>query len=833
MGIILKYLLRNIAEKKFRTIIAVLSIAISAALLFASTSVTDTVVKMFTDNAKRYTGSADVVVRGDELSPSPFFLTKDVQSSRIDYQIPALEAVGQYEDVKNDDNILFKTIGMSVDDMQKMNPFALAQEGALQPFDGRKAIISQSRADKLGLALGDKLPLLFDGKREEFTIAGLAASTGIFNEFGTDAFVLVPPASLRGMYGLQDGEVNAAYIKARAGEDVQKLIADLGADYDGYKVREAISLEDIQGQVGTISSLFLMLTLIITMMSVFIIYSSFKVITVERINVMGVFRSIGATKRTTGMILMAESLLYGIVGGLVGCGLGIGILYGMSAIANSSIVKGAGVAIEFSPLQLAAAFALAVVLSLLSSLLPIMKASKVPLKEIIIGKFENVQPRRKSPLLKVFGVLLLPLGVVIPMFAPVEYAVPLDLMSLVLLVIGILTLVPVITPVFGALFEKLTKPFFGNEGILAAKNLRGNKSVTNNISLLGVAIAILLMINTVISGIVSDLTDFYTRTVKFDIMTTAQNMDAEFERKLQGIDGVAETYAVYAASNIEVVGKPVEIGLIEGADAAKYNAYWDIYMYEDSAKLVQELGDGRNILLNKTYEDKLGVRKGDIIKLKMKAGEVEYKVTGFLNTRMNESRYAVVAPQYLKEDMQLNLFSSIYVKTSKEPKDVAKDIRVTLKEQTPLANPMKEIGDNDIANNSQLFLILQAFLVLAIAVGVLSIMNNLLISFMERKRSLAMFRSVGMSRKQMVKMIFVEALTSGTVGGLVGLVGGVAMASIMPYVVDALGKHIIVEYSPWVLLGSFAAGVLVTLAASISPALKSSKLNIIESVRMD
>ncbi len=50
-------------------------------------------------------------------------------------------------------------------------------------------------------------------------------------------------------------------------------------------------------------------------------------------------------------------------------------------------------------------------------------------------------------------------------------------------------------------------------------------------------------------------------------------------------------------------------------------------------------------------------------------------------------------------------------------------------------------------------------------IGIFGVLNNFLISFMERKRYLAIYRSVGMSREQIVKMVFIEGLSGGIIGG--------------------------------------------------------------------
>lgn len=96
-----------------------------------------------------------------------------------------------------------------------------------------------------------------------------------------------------------------------------------------------------------------------------------------------------------------------------------------------------------------------------------------------------------------------------------------------------------------------------------------------------------------------------------------------------------------------------------------------------------------------------------------------------------------------------------------------------------------------------------------------------------------MFRSVGMSRKQIVSMIFIESLTGGLIGGVVGAIGGILMVSIVPYVMKAIDMSIPIHYSPGSVFTGIIAGTIITLVASISPAIKSSKLNIIEAVKYE
>ncbi|MCU6195174.1 FtsX-like permease family protein, partial [Enterobacter sichuanensis] len=75
-------------------------------------------------------------------------------------------------------------------------------------------------------------------------------------------------------------------------------------------------------------------------LSIFIIYSSYKVITLERLPFIGTFRSIGANEKTVTRILMLESILYGSIGGLIAIPIGVVVLNLMLHGLGNSLEQG-------------------------------------------------------------------------------------------------------------------------------------------------------------------------------------------------------------------------------------------------------------------------------------------------------------------------------------------------------------------------------------------------------------------------------------------------------------------------------------------------------------
>ena len=183
--------------------------------------------------------------------------------------------------------------------------------------------------------------------------------------------------------------------------------------------------------------------------------------------------------------------------------------------------------------------------------------------------------------------------------------------------------------------------------------------------------------------------------------------------------------------------------------------------------------------------------------------------------------------------MQLRYYSDILVKTSKTPEEVKKSIADSFRNQNTYITTIAEMKERNDEANASLFGVFRIFSIMAMVIGVFGVLNNFAISFLERRRSLAMYRSLGMSKPQIIKMIFIEALSGGLTGGAVGVLSGVLNISIIPYVMRSIDLPIPMHYSIVLLVSSLLGGTIVTLIASVSPALKSSRLNIIEALKYE
>ena len=248
---------------------------------------------------------------------------------------------------------------------------------------------------------------------------------------------------------------------------------------------------------------------------------------------------------------------------------------------------------------------------------------------------------------------------------------------------------------------------------------------------------------------------------------------------------------------------------------------------------MQDLDNDRKVLIAHILKDKLGVEKGDFLTMNLARGKRTYQVIGFFDSLMWGGNYALVSSRFLKLDMNQEHYGTLFLQTSQDPNLVAETLQKRFKKARPWVRTMGQINEEDLRANRQLFVILQGFSIMTLIIGVCGVFNNLVISFIERKRSLAMMRSVGMSQKQTVKMILIESLTGGVIGGSVGILTGTLLISIVPFLLKAINKVVPIHYSLKEYLISFGAGILITVAASVGPGLKSSQMNIIEAIKYE
>jgi putative ABC transport system permease protein len=802
------------------------SVMLSSALYFATEALSDTAADMFLERMRVYYGTADLMIYPTQNSPSSFFSRNRAEQFMDDLEYIAGSIETSASLTHHGETLLFGVKGFTLPELEKWNPFFLAGEDHLLPFRGKKLIISKETAAEHGFKLGDYLELDLLGAKRKFYIAALAEPVGPFQDDGMNINVVVPIDTLATILNAR-GRVGTLYLKLKDPTYKGELMQKLSTAYSRYQVAETITDQQLKEYTQSLTTTFQMMGTVVLFMAVYIIYTSFKVITRERLPMIGTFRSIGATRKMTSLVLITESITYGVIGGLFGCGLGLFLLYLIILQIRPAFFATTAVTLRYSPEQLGQAFLLAVLIALVSSLLPILKIAKIPVKEIIFNTMSK--PIRRKRWQPAIGLILIACAVFLPPNIPFQLLLPVGMLLIFASIIGFILLIPSLTNLFLTVFARVYHYIFGNEGILAAKNLRGNKGILNNISLLAIGISSLLMINTLSSSVATEVTNFY-RNCNFQIWLWAWQADRNLEAILHKIKGVEATCGIYAANYLEITNHNDRINLVHGVNKYKYLDFWEL---DIDPVLMAELDTGRKILLTNNLRERMQVQKGDILTMKMARGERTYQIIGFFDSLMWNGNFALIAEKYMKMDMGRPYYDDLFIKTNLDPDSVSATIKKRLERRYPSVSTVADLEASNRQANASMFNVMQGFSLLALVIGIFGVFNNLIISFLERQRSLAVLRSIGMSKYQAVKMFFVEALTGGLIGGIIGALCGYLLILISPMILMAVAGKIPLHHSLSLYLSSILAGIFITVTASASPAMKSSKLDIVTAIKYE
>ena len=124
--------------------------------------------------------------------------------------------------------------------------------------------------------------------------------------------------------------------------------------------------------------------------------------------------------------------------------------------------------------------------------------------------------------------------------------------------------------------------------------------------------------------------------------------------------------------------------------------------------------------------------------------------------------------------------------------------------------------------------LLAAFSATSLVVGGIGIMNIMLVSVTERTREIGLRRAVGARRRDVLTQFLVEATVLGVLGGVVGMLLGVAATHLLA----GLGEFPVL-ISAWTLVGAVVIAIVIAVFFGYYPARRASRLDPIEALRFE
>ena len=184
-------------------------------------------------------------------------------------------------------------------------------------------------------------------------------------------------------------------------------------------------------------------------------------------------------------------------------------------------------------------------------------------------------------------------------------------------------------------------------------------------------------------------------------------------------------------------------------------------------------------------------------------------------------------------------FDQIFVaaKPGTSPKELVAQIQPVLPPNTQVRTGQEE-ADKQAQQTDEFTSILQKFLLafgfVALFVGSFVIANTLSITIAQRTRELATLRTIGATRRQVLRSVLLEALVVGIVASVVGLFLGLLLAKGLNSLFVSFGIDLPTNgtvFATRTIVVSLLVGIIVTLLASLRPAIRATRVPPIAAVR--
>jgi putative ABC transport system permease protein len=407
--------------------------------------------------------------------------------------------------------------------------------------------------------------------------------------------------------------------------------------------------------------------------------------------------------------------------------------------------------------------------------------------------------------------------------------------GVLLLFIGVTLVAPRLVRPLAAGLGAPAARFGGSAGRLARDNSTRNPARTaSTAAALMIGIALVTFVAVLAQGLKSSFSDAVDELFVADYSLTAEGDFGSVSDA--SVAAARDTPGVTAVSAIRS-GEGRAFGSTVGVNGVDENlsAIIDMSWAQGSADVPAQLGrDGA--FVKEDYADEHGLRIGSPIELKTPTGDVlDLSVHGVFAEPKGGSPFGDIA-------ISTDTFDASYAERENQwaflnMRGGVTDENTAALEQAlapfPDARPetRDEFKASQISELSTFVNLLYALLGLSVVVSLFGIVNTLVLSVFERTRELGMLRAIGMTRRQVRRMIRQESIITALIGATLGIVVGVFLAFL---VTQALSDEGIVFAVPF---GSLVVFVLVAIAAgmlaAIFPARRASKLNVLQALQYE
>ena len=633
-------------------------------------------------------------------------------------------------------------------------------------------VLSEPFARKIGARVGDALTAARYGSAQtvKLTVTGVAESKGVF----ASVQALVSEESASRLLSLGDNVrvYNRFFIELSEqkmdslGLDDGQVASELSAFSPVFDVTSPVNDRNVSVSLSYQSTLLLVIALIVAALGAILIYTAVSLVMKNRLATAALFKSVGATSGGLTLYLLAEILLYGLVGSLLGLAgsYAVGALFGAMTGSVAAFSVGWGAAL------LGVLFG--VTLALLSALLPVLRLSLSPLYDLL---------RSHSPIFKAkYLPAVISTGVFLALFlwtafAGVSSAFIVGAFASLALLAAVFTAIPFAVKGVSVLLVRLTvdKPRFGKV-YLAASGARFNRHAQSGARLLSIAILAVISIAVLLSEATGQLRSF-DRLFRADVMISADSAEiAAVAADTRTVEGVSGAYFAYVETRCAVEG---EEGNTVSFLAARFQEYESVFRAAEFGVDVASLSGSRHAAMGGGLALKLGLNVGDEFALTVNGGREVFTLASLIDTPLTvvfvDLSGLGIAPNYCLVSATDEAFSRLSEKYA---------LTGVVYRASDAFGYVTELA----ADYIRVFALFEALVFLFALAGYL---NAALASYRDRKREYDLLGAAGASKRDKATLVIAENAIVVLTAALVGAALSFALLFLVQNMLKSLGLY--------------------------------------------
>jgi putative ABC transport system permease protein len=843
----LRVTLKGLLARKVRLLLSAIAVVLGVAMVSGTYVLTDTIGSAFTNLFNSVNRNTAVAVRGnigagfsntaagaDRATLPESLLAKVRAVPGVHDAEPDVSGSAQIFNPKNRKAVAnggAPTLGV----VYTKSPLSTLTLRAGRPAaNSTEVVVDRGTFNKIHLRLGQTVSIQPGTlPAEPFTIVGVVSLGDIDNLGGATLVGFDLPTAQRLL--LKPGQLSQITVGADSGvsqvELAKRIKAVVGKSADvvtGADLSEQTSngIKDGLGFFNVILQVFGYIALVV---GLFIIANTFSMLVGQRARELALLRAVGASRAQVIRSVLAEGIAVGVVGSVAGLGAGIGIAIGIKSLFRAAGIDIPSTGVVVQARTVIVALALGIIVTAIAALFPAIRASRVPPVAAMSETF--TLPTRSLRVRGAIGLLFFLAGMGVLLKGTSGRggkASEVVGIGALLVLISVVILAPVVArPVVGVLAAPVRR-LFGAIGILSSENASRNpRRTAATASALMIGLALITAVGVLAASVktsVGSIVSKGTGATYILLGSGQQSLPPSLTSDLTGKPGIAEASGI-AIVPLRVAGSKAVVTATEPA------------ALKDNITLSREAGDLNGLtpstmLISKKVSDDKGWKVGTSLPVAFsEGGRTTLTVAGIYQENQLAGGYLIdrrTAARYV-----INLVD-VVVLVHATPQASVGQVRTTIQGLLDRYPGIKVQSRGEYIQNAQnkigqLVNLIYVLLGLSVLIGFFGIINTLALSVIERTREIGLLRAVGMSRRQLRRMVRLEAL----VIALFGAVLGVAVGSLFGWaILPPLADQGLSEFSyPFASIIVFfvVAGIAGVLAAAF-PARRAAKLDVLRAI---